>query len=117
MLHFIERVKQLKACKALDEADEQQFSQLGINFIGDSYRTSLCLQQAPQKIASAMAFITIIYMRKLPPKSDKARLNRMFATLSISERSLNPICSEMVSLYAENARCQTLIRDLAHIQD
>ncbi|KAH8098061.1 hypothetical protein JL720_983 [Aureococcus anophagefferens] len=103
MLHFIERVKQLKACKALDEADEQQFSQLGINFIGDSYRTSLCLQQAPQKIASAMAFITIIYMRKLPPKSDKARLNRMFATLSISERSLNSICSEMVSLYTENA--------------
>jgi hypothetical protein len=115
MLHFIERVKQLKACKALDEADEQQFSQLGINFIGDSYRTSLCLRQAPQKIASAMAFITIIYMRKLPPKSDKARLNRMFATLSISERSLNSICSEMVSLYAENARCQTLIRDLAHM--
>ena len=29
MLHFIERVKQLKACKALDEADEQQFSPLG----------------------------------------------------------------------------------------
>ncbi|KAH8075901.1 hypothetical protein JL720_10351 [Aureococcus anophagefferens] len=70
---------------------------------------------APQKIASAMAFITIIYMRKLPPKSDKARLNRMFATLSISERSLNSICSEMVSLYTENARCQTLIRDLAHM--
>ena len=50
MLHFIERVKQLKACKALDEADEQQFSQLGINFIGDSYRTSLCLQHEPQKV-------------------------------------------------------------------
>ncbi|KAH8073467.1 hypothetical protein JL721_2765 [Aureococcus anophagefferens] len=116
MLHFIERVKQLKACKALDEADEQQFSQLGINFIGDSYRTSLCLQQAPQKIASAMAFITIIYMRKLPPKSDKARLNRMFATLSISERSLNSICSEMVSLYGERrARRSSATSPMGHL--
>ena len=113
ILHYAFLVKQLKACGALAEADEQQFSQLGINFVGDSYRTNLCLQQPPQKIASACAFLTVIFMRKLP--ADKSKLNRMFATLSISERSLKSICSQMVELYADNDKCATLIRDLAHM--
>ena len=50
LLYFIHLVRRLHEGGVITGPQQQQFSQIGINFIGDSYRTSLCLQHEPQKV-------------------------------------------------------------------
>jgi len=102
IMPFIDLVKRFSEARVIDDADKQNFSQIAMNFIGDSMRTNLCLQHDTKKIASACVFLTFVYLRKLPPKSDKARLHSLFGILSISERSLN---CEHASLARGSRRC------------
>ena len=44
LLAFIDLVNKLRAGDVLSEDLKQRFSQVGINFISDSYRTALCLE-------------------------------------------------------------------------
>ena len=91
--------------------------QQGLNFIFDSLRTSLCLQHDVKKIASACAFLTVVFLRKMPQKTDKDKLAKLFGILSISERSLNAICTQVVEVYIDNNNKATnqLIQDLVQM--
>ena len=97
----------------LTEDLKQPFSQVGINFISDSYRTALCLEFPPQKIAAACAFLTVVFLRALP--DDRPRTAALYGALAISERSLRSICTQMAELYVENKKCARLLRDLAEM--
>ena len=56
LLAFIDLVNKLRAGDVLSEDLKQPFSQVGINFISDSYRTALCLGVPAAEIAAACAF-------------------------------------------------------------
>ena len=89
MMPYTELYKRLCDTGIVPDVDKQKFAQIGINFISDSMRTNICLQHEAKKIASACTFLTVVYTGKLPPKTDKVMLNKLFAILDISERSLN----------------------------
>ncbi len=114
LLAFIDLVNKLRAGDVLTEDLKQPFSQVGINFISDSYRTALCLEFPPQKIAAACAFLTVVFLRALP--DDRPRTAALYGALAISERSLRSICTQMAELYVENKKCARLLRDLAEEQ-
>ncbi len=113
LLAFIDLVNKLRAGDVLSEDLKQPFSQVGINFISDSYRTALCLEFPPQKIAAACAFLTVVFLRALP--DDRPRTAALYGALAISERSLRSICTQMAELYVENKKCARLLRDLAEM--
>ena len=113
LLAFIDLVNKLRAGDVLTEDLKQPFSQVGINFISDSYRTALCLEFPPQKIAAACAFLTVVFLRA--PPDDRPRTAALYGALAISERSLRSICTQMAELYVENKKCARLLRDLAEM--
>jgi len=115
ILPFSELLARLVACGSLPDARQRQFAQVGINFVGDSYRTTLCLSAEPAKLASAAAFLTFVFLRLVPPPDDKARTAALFSAINISERSLKAICGQMAELYLDNKKCAPLIRDLARM--
>lgn len=107
---FIDLVNKLVEDGVLAEAQKQAFGQNGINFISDSYRTAVSLEHAPQKIAAACAFLTVVLLRALP--SDCGLSAALYGALAISERSLRSICTQMAELYVGNRKCERLLRDL-----
>ena len=85
LLAFIDLVNKLRAGDVLTEDLKQPFSQVGINFISDSYRTALCLEFPPQKIAAACAFLTVVFLRALP--DDRPRTAALYGGDEIKERA------------------------------
>ena len=113
LLAFIDLVNKLRAGDVLSEDLKQPFSQVGINFISDSYRTALCLEFPPQKIAAACAFLTVVFLRALP--DDRPRTAALYGALAISERNLRSICTQMAELYVKKKNGARLLQDLAEM--
>lgn len=97
----ISLIKKLRRSGHITESEQRDFAQAAINFLNDSMRTSLCLQFEPPKIASALIFLTFVYLRKLPAKGPM--LEQFWRQLSISERSLHSICEQVMELYESNS--------------
>mmetsp|Transcript_10620 Transcript_10620/g.10263 ORF Transcript_10620/g.10263 Transcript_10620/m.10263 type:complete len:247 (-) Transcript_10620:385-1125(-) len=67
----------------------QSFHQNAVNFMNDSYRTTLCLQYTPSQIASSAIFLATIQLNIKPINPSKSRPQEL-SWFEISDLNLNP---------------------------
>jgi cyclin T len=97
----LQKIRALKSFIAEDSRD--MFHQVAVNFVNDSFRTSLCLQFNPNQIALGAVFLATLYMNLAPVNTyiRNTAEKTWFELLEpdIDEEALKSICSQLMDVY------------------
>lgn len=94
--------------------------QTAVNFVNDSYRSTLCLQYQPQQIAIAMLYLTMVVLAIKPVTRSNVYSDISWINLvekEIDQITLRNICFEILDLYELTADKALKIKDKNFIKD
>jgi len=94
--YLIDTVKAFDHSGMIQDGLKKEFAQRAVGFLNDSFRTNLCIQYPPSKIASAAIYLAAAFLDIVVPASQVSRWDER---LNITEEELRDISSQMLEVY------------------